>query len=251
MLTQLTEAKTKIKSGKFKKAYSILKSIQLVEEYCRNADVLDLLSICQTKGVRTKLNDIWISKTDFKINSNRISSVGFTSDSKFVIIGFCDDFSIRIYDIKTGNERMRLKGHSGVVSSVCGSIDGRCIVSGSYYFKNLWFSHKNNIEEYDNSIRLWDLSDGKELDKIEGDSGIDFGCFAPDGNFFSTVDHYYSTIGFFDFNSGKIDSSCFSPNAGLLVYQKGFSEPIRLLDIYTGENYRSFGHAAAYTPICF
>ena len=67
-----------------------------------------------------------------------------------------DDRTIRIWDAESGQELLKLEGHSGFVFSVSFSPDGRRIVSGSE----------------DKTIRIWDAESGQELLKQEGHSDL-------------------------------------------------------------------------------
>ncbi|CAD8179780.1 unnamed protein product [Paramecium octaurelia] len=59
---------------------------------------------------------------------------------------------IRLWDVKTGQEKAKLDGHSDSVISICYSPDGTTLASGSY----------------DQSIRLWDVKTSKET--LQSDS---------------------------------------------------------------------------------
>ena len=62
------------------------------------------------------------------------------------------DNALRIWDVETGEEIMRLEGHEASVWSVMFSPDGSRIASGAW----------------DNTVRIWDTSTGEELMKLEG-----------------------------------------------------------------------------------
>ncbi|CAK82619.1 unnamed protein product, partial (macronuclear) [Paramecium tetraurelia] len=57
------------------------------------------------------------------------------------------DKSIRLWDVKTGQQKAKLDGHSSYVYSVNFSPDGTTLTSGSY----------------DKSIRLWDVKTGQQI----------------------------------------------------------------------------------------
>jgi WD40 repeat protein len=57
--------------------------------------------------------------------------------------------TVKLWDVRTGKERASLKGHTGGVSCVTYSPDGKTLASGSY----------------DATIKLWDVTTGKQADK--------------------------------------------------------------------------------------
>jgi hypothetical protein len=78
------------------------------------------------------------------------------------------DHSIRLWEVSTGKERSRLKGHQGRAVSVAFSPTRSLLASGG---------------EEDKAIRLWDVVTGQELRRLEGHSGEVYAlAFTPDGN---------------------------------------------------------------------
>ncbi|CAD8169889.1 unnamed protein product [Paramecium pentaurelia] len=77
------------------------------------------------------------------------------------------DCSIRLWDIKTGQSKAKLVGHTSQVMSVYFSPDGNILASGSY----------------DKSIRLWDVIIGYQKAKLDVHTSPVYSvCFSPDGN---------------------------------------------------------------------
>ena len=71
------------------------------------------------------------------------------------------DFSIRIWDAKTGEQiGSPLRGHTDPVSSVCFSPDGAKIVSGSW----------------DKKVLIWDAASGEQLCSLTGHRYDPFSC---------------------------------------------------------------------------
>ena len=82
------------------------------------------------------------------------------------IVSGSGDNSVRVWDVLTGVELQKLKGHTGWVNSVVFSSNGTRIVSGSD----------------DNSVRVWDASTGVELQKLKGHtSSVNSVAFLSDG----------------------------------------------------------------------
>ncbi|CAD8215197.1 unnamed protein product [Paramecium octaurelia] len=76
------------------------------------------------------------------------------------------DKSIRLWDVKTGQQKAKFNGHSHYVNSICYSPDGTTLASGSV----------------DNSIRLWDVKTGQQKAKLDGHSNtVNTICYSPDG----------------------------------------------------------------------
>jgi WD40 repeat protein len=65
-----------------------------------------------------------------------------------------DDYTIKLWDAKTGLELQTLKGHSDSVQSVAFSHDSQMLALGSY----------------DYTIKLWDAKTGSELQTLKGHS---------------------------------------------------------------------------------
>ncbi len=65
-------------------------------------------------------------------------------DGTMIAVGV-EDRSVRIWDVKTGRERLTLRGHRDLVNSIAFSPDGRRLVTGSY----------------DRSVRVWDVATGE------------------------------------------------------------------------------------------
>ena len=91
--------------------------------------------------------------------------VAFSPDGKQVASGSYDK-TVRLWDASTGAQLQKLKGHSGIVTSVAFSPDGKQVASGSW----------------DNTVRLWGAGTGALLQELEGHSlFVTSVAFSPDG----------------------------------------------------------------------
>ncbi|QJW92750.1 WD40 repeat domain-containing protein [Frigoriglobus tundricola] len=97
----------------------------------------------------------------------RVPTIVTTADGKTAISGGRDK-DIHVWDIATGKEIRRFKGHSDYVYQLALSPDGKSLLSASS----------------DKTVCVWDVRSGKELKKFEGHTdGVQGACFAPDGRF--------------------------------------------------------------------
>ena len=65
-----------------------------------------------------------------------------------------DDETLRVWDLESGEELRRLKGHTDAVNAVALTSDGRRAVSGASF----------------DTLRVWDLETGEELMALEVDA---------------------------------------------------------------------------------
>ena len=94
-------------------------------------------------------------------------------DGKKVAIGHCrgGDFvtalsTLRVWDFQTGKELVSGSGHTGAITAVSWSKDGKRLATSSF----------------DKTLRVWDAETGKELKKITASTqGCDGVTFIPDG----------------------------------------------------------------------
>ncbi|KAJ7501560.1 WD40 repeat-like protein [Mycena galericulata] len=128
----------------------------------------------------------------------------------------------------SGSQLLLLKHDMGV-TSVCFSPDGVQAITGSD----------------DNTVRIWDLSTGKELHKLEGHEGsVNSVSFSPDGlHAISGSDD--NTVRIWDVSTGEqlhkleghedpVNSVSFSPD-GLRAISGSDDNTVRIWDVSTGE----------------
>jgi WD40 repeat protein len=92
-------------------------------------------------------------KITFKGHSNRIWSVAFSPDSKYILSG-SSDRTMKLWDISTEKESATFRNHSDGISSVVFS------KTGLYAFSGSW----------DNTLKLWEISTKSEMRTFMGHS---------------------------------------------------------------------------------
>jgi WD40 repeat protein len=152
-------------------------------------------------------------------------------------LGYCD-----------GSGATDTKGHLESVSSVAFSLDGKLVVSGSYY----------------KMVRLWDTVTGAVLQILKGHSNsVSSVAFSPDGKLVvsgsgdKTVRLWDAATGtalqMLEGHSSRVTSVAFSPDRKLVV-SSSTDKTVRLWDAVTGamqqtlEGYLDWVNSVAFSP---
>jgi WD40 repeat protein len=130
--------------------------------------------------------------------NNEISSLVFTPDSKYLVVGCYDnrnevtedgvvyDCPAKLWDISTGKEIREFKGHSRAVNSVAITRDGKFLATGSD----------------DKTAKLWDLATGRMIKAFKGHTSyINSLAISADGKYIVTGS-YDGTTRFWDMETG-------------------------------------------------
>jgi WD40 repeat protein len=155
-----------------------------------------------------------------------VNALAFTPDGKTLISG-SQDGSVRLWDVSTMRERLRLDAHMGPVESLALSPDGKTVVAGSYL----------------NVLRLWDVASGTELFvKFQGHDGrVNDVAYAPDGKTVAVADDAGAVV-FWDPAAAHVrrrlavdapQGMAFSPDGRRLVDVPS-SQSFHVWDIATG-----------------
>lgn len=101
----------------------------------------------------------------FETNSREwLKSVDFSPDGRWILAGG-DDHILRLWDVATGRETLRLNGHLAEITSVAFSLDGHLAISGGR----------------DGMIKVWRVADGSELMTMVGFPDGEWIALTPEG----------------------------------------------------------------------
>jgi hypothetical protein len=150
------------------------------------------------------------------------------------------DGTAKIWDAADGRELRTLKGHSGVLTSVCWSPNGTRLATGSH----------------DGTAKVWDAADGRELLALKMHTGV-VGCvsWSPDGMRLATASED-GTVRLWDTAGGQalltlegymglVYSVCWSPDGMRLATGNG-DRTAKVWDAARGLELLTFkGHTSA------
>ena len=154
----------------------------------------------------------------------------FTTDGRYLITGGGDKM-VRVWDVDINDfsqksPRAHVQGHSGSVSCVIVSPDGKKLVSTSE----------------DKTIIIWDVASGSILSTLLGHTSMIWSvCFSPDGKKIASAgDHTVRVWDFFtqqclhvcEGHSGEVTSVCFNYD-GSHVVSGSWDKTLRTWDIST------------------
>ncbi|CAK68192.1 unnamed protein product (macronuclear) [Paramecium tetraurelia] len=181
----------------------------------------------------------------FDAHNGSVYTICFSPNGATFASGSGDN-SIRLWDVKTGQQKAKLDGHTHYIYSIFFSPDGSTIVSGSE----------------DKSIRLWDVQTGQQIRKLDGHTSAVYSVsFSPDGATLASGGGD-SSIRLWDAKTGqlkaKLDghtstvySVCFSPD-GTSLASSSYDKSIRLWNIKTGQQKAILdGHKDYVKTVCF
>ncbi len=132
-------------------------------------------------GSRDNTVKVWDAEKGQEILSLKghtgpVFCVAISPDGKRIVSGsgggFDDQFQplpgeAKVWDAETGQEVFSLKGHTGVVTSVAWSPDGKRILTGSWE---------------DTRVKVWDADKGQEVLSLKGHTGrVTSEAWSPDG----------------------------------------------------------------------
>ncbi|CAD8191712.1 unnamed protein product [Paramecium pentaurelia] len=253
----------------------------LRESQFNNANI-SLIYLYEALQFNCKLVNLRIHELN-KLNghTSSVKQICFSPDGNILASG-SDDKSIRLWDVKTGQQKAQLYGHRYKVNSVCFSPDGNTLASGSndnsiqqkkiskfvgYKLPvySIRFSPNGNIIAsciWDETIRLWDVKTGLLKVQLDGHTDHVYSVyFSPDGNTLASGSDDNS-IRLWDVKTGQqkaqldghdgcVNSVCFSPDGNKLA-SGSTDNSIRLWDLNTGQQKVQFiGHTGTVYSVYF
>ena len=118
-----------------------------------------------------------------------VLTLAYSADGKLLATG-CEDGTIRLWDLDTGDLVRALVGHGGPVLSIAWSPDSGRLISGSK----------------DNTIRLWDAVSGRQLQVFRGSGDVVRTAtvgWSPNGQYVA-AGRWGNTIHVWDASSGEL-----------------------------------------------
>src|SRR5262249_30887585 len=106
-----------------------------------------------------------LSPLTFKRHTGRVNGVAYSADGRRLASGSADR-TVKLWNAKTGQEKLTLKGHTGRVTSVEFIPDGKRVASGSF----------------DGTVRVWGVQTGQEKLTLNGHTDRVLSvAYSPDG----------------------------------------------------------------------
>jgi WD40 repeat protein/serine/threonine protein kinase len=206
---------------------------------------------------------VWDAKTDqealtIKGHTDIVNSVVFSPDGKWLASGsgsYGDRYrkpvasDVKVWDARTGQERLSLKGHANSIASVAFTPDGKRLASGSL----------------DRTLKIWDFQTGREVFTLKGHTDYVVSvAFSPDGKRIASGS-WDRTLKVWDDQTGQeglvlkhpwaVMSVAFSPDGKRLASGSG-SNPLpgeaKVWDAQTGLELISLkGHSSGVHSVIF
>jgi WD40 repeat protein len=150
---------------------------------------------------------------------------------------------VKVWDAATGQEVLSLKGHTGLVQSVCWSPDGRRLASAGGELDA-------QGKPLPGEMKVWDAASGQEVLSLKGHTGlVQSVCWSPDGRRLASAGGDPTgkrwEVRVWDANAGDqvltlkghtswVNSVCWSPD-GKRLASAGWDTTVKLWDTSSGQ----------------
>ena len=210
--------------------------------------VLEKQAVETTKAEEKKeIADIQYYIGVLKGHEDNVQSAAFSPDGK-KIVSASEDYTVKVWDVQTGECIRTLKGHEEYVQSAAFSPDGKRIVSASD----------------DETVKVWDAQTGECIRTLEGhENFVNSAAFSPDGKRIVSTS-WDKTVKVWDAQTEEcirtleghknfVESAAFSPD-GKRIVSASRDKTVKVWDAQTGECIRTLKgheilvHSAAFSP---
>ena len=168
-------------------AENAMNKIEKGDYFGARRSALEAITLSYSPEAERALRQSWESNSGtLEGHSEDVWSVCWSPDGKYLASGSAD-YTLIIWDAKSGQRLKTLEGHSDRVNSVSFSPDGKYLASGSW----------------DETVIIWDANSGEKLKILEGHSrSVESVSFSPDGKYLASGSSDKTVI-IWDAKSGK------------------------------------------------
>ena len=190
-------------------------------------------------------------------HSDSVMAVAISPDGQTLASGSRDK-TVMLWDLHTGRLIHTLLGHGEMVWSVAFNPDGQTLASGSY---PPGYDSEEMIEPKD-TLKLWDVSTGREIADLEHPDAVYSVVFSPDGQTLASGG-WDATIMLWDLRTRQVIRSISQPLEtnlwSIAISPDGQTlacgcedHTVRLWDLRTGQLIRAFaGHVYGIDSVAF